>query len=279
MRYSRWAGMVSCFVAAFLTALASSSAFAEQKTVINGAGATFPYPIYARWAADYKQKTGVKLNYQAIGSGGGIAQIKAKTVDFGASDEPLKDSDLEKAGLLQFPTVIGGVVIVVNLEGVKNNELKLPPKVLADIFQGKTTKWNDERIKAKNSGLDLPDLDITVAHRADGTGTTYLVTSYPSALRPAWKDKIGAGKAVEWPTGVAGKGNPGVAAIVSSTKGAIGYVEYAYAAHGKKSLTLVKLRSKDGDYLKPTIKAFQTAAAGAKWAKSKNFNVDMLNQP
>jgi phosphate transport system substrate-binding protein len=271
--------MVSCFVATFLTALASSSAFAEQKTVINGAGATFPYPIYARWAADYKQKSGVKLNYQAIGSGGGIAQIKAKTVDFGASDEPLKDSDLEKAGLLQFPTVIGGVVVVVNIEGVKNNELKLPPNVLADIFQGKITKWNDQAIRAANKKLDLPDLDITVAHRADGSGTTYLFTSYLSAVSSSWKDKVGAGKAVEWPAGVGGKGNPGVAAVVSSTKGAIGYVEYAYAAHGKKSLTLVKLRSKDGDYLRPTVKAFQAAAAGANWSKSKNFNVDMLNQP
>src|SRR5215470_2557153 len=170
MRTFQMAGLAVGLVAALCGAAASGSALAGD-TVLNGAGATFPCPIYARWAADYKEKTGVKINYQAIGSGGGIAQIKAKTVDFGASDEPLKDSDLQKAGLLQFPTVIGGVVVVVNIEGIKNNQLKLAPKVVADIFQGKITKWNDQRIKANNSQVDLPDLDITVAHRSDGSGT------------------------------------------------------------------------------------------------------------
>jgi phosphate transport system substrate-binding protein len=262
-----------------LSAGTSASVLAEGKKVINGAGATFPYPIYARWAADYKQKTGVQLYYRAIGSGGGIAQIKAKTVDFGASDEPLKDSDLEKAGLLQFPTVIGGVVVVVNIEGVKNNELKLPPKVLADIFQGKITKWNGQAIRAANKGLDLPDLDITVAHRADRTRDTYLFTSYLSAISSSWKDKVSAGKAVEWPVGVGCKGSTGVWGTVATIKGAIGYVEYGYAVHGSKNIPLVRLQSKDGDYLKPTAKAFQAAAAGADWSKSKNFNVDMLNRP
>jgi phosphate transport system substrate-binding protein len=267
------------FVAAFVAAGSWPSAGLGQEPVINGAGATFPYPIYARWAADYKAKQGVKVNYQAIGSGGGIAQIKAKTVDFGASDEPLRDADLEKAGLMQFPTVIGGVVVVVNIDGIGNNRLKLEPRVLADIFQGKITKWNDKRITKENNALKLPNTDITVTHRSDGSGTTFLFTSYLSLVSPDWKKAIGAGKAVEWPVGVGGKGNPGVAAVVASTKGAIGYVEYAYAAHGKKGLTMVQLRSKDGDFLSPTIEAFQAAAAGADWSKSKNFSVDMLDQP
>src|SRR5262249_37195999 len=161
----------------------------------------------------------------------------------GATDEPLKDADLQKAGLLQFPTVIGGVVVVVNLDGIQSNKLKLAPQVVADIFQGTITKWNDDRIKADNAGLNLPNLDITVVHRSDGSGTTYLFTSYLSAVSSAWKNKVGAGKAVEWPVGVGGKGNPGVAANVAGTKGAIGYVEYAYAAHGKKELTMVQLKS------------------------------------
>jgi phosphate transport system substrate-binding protein len=277
MRFSSMAGL-ALGLTAMLFAVASSSTLAGEDTVINGAGATFPYPIYARWAADYRAKAGFKINYQAIGSGGGIAQIKAKTVDFGASDEPLKDAELQKAGLLQFPTVIGGVVVVVNLPGINNNQLKLSPAVLSDIFLGNVTKWNDQRIKADNADLPLPALDVTVAHRSDGSGTTYLFTSYLSAVSAAWKNKVGAGKAVEWPAGVGGKGNPGVAATVAGTKGAIGYVEYAYAAHGKKGLTLVQLMSKDGNFLSPSVQSFQSAAAGADWTTSKNFDVDMLNQ-
>src|SRR5262245_27533992 len=192
MRGSIWGSLALGLVMTLFAILPSATA--DEKTVINGAGATFPYPVYARWANDYKEKTGSKVNYQAIGSGGGIAQIKAKTVDFGASDEPLKDDELENAGLVQFPTVIGGVVVVVNLEGVKSNELKLAPEVLADIFLGKITKWNDARIKEDNSKISLPDLDITVAHRADSSGTTYLFTSYLSAISTSWKDKVGAGK-------------------------------------------------------------------------------------
>jgi phosphate transport system substrate-binding protein len=272
-------GLTLGWLAILMASALSSAGFAGEERVINGAGATFPYPIYARWAADYNAKTGVKINYQAIGSGGGIAQIKAKTVDFGASDEPLSDTELQKFGLLQFPTVVGGVVVVVNLDGVKNNELKLAPEVLADIFLGKITKWDDTRIKADNSTLRLPPSDITVAHRSDGSGTTYLFTSYLSAVSSAWKSKVGAGKAIEWPVGIGGKGNPGVAAAVAGTKGTIGYVEYAYAAHAKAGLTLVQLQSKEGHFLPPTVAAFQSAAAGADWAKSKNFGVNMLNQP
>jgi phosphate transport system substrate-binding protein len=256
----------------------SSSAARAADVVLNGAGATFPYPIYARWAADYKEKTGVKINYQKIGSGGGIAQIKAKTVDFGATDEPLKDADLEKDGLLQFPTVIGGVVVVVNVEGVGTNKLKLAPEVLADIFLGKIKKWDDAHIKADNAGLSLPDLDITVVHRSDASGTTYLFTSYLKAISKDWDKQVGAGKSVEWPTGIGGMGNPGVASSVSTTKGAIGYVEYAYAAHGKEKLAMTQLKSKDGDFLTATADTFQAAGAGVDWTKSRNFQADMLNQ-
>jgi phosphate transport system substrate-binding protein len=275
----RFPGTLGLGVVTTLLAASLPSPVTAQEAVINGAGATFPYPVYARWAADYKAKTGVKVNYQAIGSGGGISQIKAKTVDFGATDEPLKDDDLKAAGLMQFPTVIGGVVVVVNIPGVENNKLKLSPKVVGDLFQGKITKWNDDAIKADNPDLKLPNLDVTVAHRSDGSGTTYLFTSYLSAVSADWKTKVGAGKAVEWPVGVGGKGNPGVAAIVATTKGAIGYVEYAYAAHGKEKLSMAQLKSKDGEFLSASDEAFRAAAAGADWSKSKNFNVDMLNQP
>src|SRR5262249_56654850 len=194
-----WGGWCMDFQATLLAAVSSPSAVARGGTAINGAGATFPYPIYARWAADYKEKSGVKLNYQAIGSGGGIAQIKAKTVDFGASDEPLSDEELDKAGLVQFPTVIGGVVVVANVEGVQNFQLKLSPEVLADIFLGKITKWTDKAIAAENRDVKLPNQDITVAHRADASGTTYLFTSYLSEVSAAWKSKIGAGKPIECP--------------------------------------------------------------------------------
>src|SRR5438552_16463795 len=214
---------------AFLGAAALSLGISAHATDITGAGATFPYPIYAKWAEAYKAKTGVGMNYQSIGSGGGIKQIQNKTVDFGASDMPLKPEELDKDGLLQFPTVIGGDVPVVNLEGVKPGELKLTGPVLANIYLGKITKWNDPAIAKLNPGVKLPDADITVVHRSDGSGTTFIWVNYLSKVSPEWKEKVGEGTAVAWPTGVGGKGNGGVASYVQRVKGSIGYVEYVCA--------------------------------------------------
>ena len=215
--------------------VALSGAAVAQAADITGAGATFPYPIYSKWAEIYKAKTGAGLNYQSIGSGGGIKQIKARTVDFGASDMPLKAEDLEKDGLVQFPAIIGGVVPVVNLEGVTPGQMKMNGALLADIYLGKIKKWNDPAIVALNAGVKLPDENITVVRRADGSGTTFLFTNYLSKVSVEWKDKIGAGTAVQWPEGVGGKGNEGVASYVQRIKGGIGYVEYAYAKKNKIS--------------------------------------------
>src|ERR1700739_4461933 len=225
-------------VNAFRTALLGLSAvaaiaFTAQAAEINGAGATFPYPIYAKWAEAYSAKTGLKMNYQSIGSGGGIAQIKAKTVDFGASDMPLKPEELEKAGLMQFPPVIGGEVMVVNLPGIAAGQMTLDGPTIANIYLGKITKWNDPAIAKLNPGLKLPDSAIAVVHRSDGSGTTFIFANYLSKVSPEWKDKVGEGTSVEWPVGLGGKGNEGVAALVSRTAGAIGYVEYAYALQNK----------------------------------------------
>jgi phosphate transport system substrate-binding protein len=214
-------------------------ASAEVKQ-INGAGATFPYPVYSKWAEAYHKETGVKFNYQAIGSGGGIKQIKAKTVDFGASDAPLKAKDLDAAGLMQFPMIMGGVVPVVNVPGIKAGQLHLDSEVLADIFLGEIKKWNDSRIASINKGLKLPDQDITVVHRSDGSGTTFIYTNYLTKISKKWADKVGNNKAVDWPAGVGGKGNQGVAAYVNRIKGSIGYVEYAYALQNKMAYTLLK---------------------------------------
>ena len=248
--------------------LAMSTAHAADMT---GAGATFPYPIYAKWAESYKAATGNGLNYQSVGSGAGIKQIKAKTVDFGASDMPLKAEDLEEAGLMQFPAIMGGVVAVVNVEGVQPGQLKLTGPVLADIYMGKITKWNAQQIAALNPGVKLPDADITVVHRADSSGTSFLFTDYLSKTSPDWKNSIGAGTTVKWAVGVGGKGNEGVAANVQRIKGAIGYVEWAYAKKNKLSHT--QLKNKDGAFLQPDDEAFKAAASGAEWTKAPGFGV------
>lgn len=255
------------------TVVASSAVMAGD---ITGAGATFPYPIYAKWAESYKMETGNAMNYQSIGSGGGIKQIKAKTVDFGASDKPLKAAQLDKLGLIQFPMIMGGVVPVVNVDGVKKGQLKLDGQILADIFLGKITKWNAPRITAMNPNLDLPDRSITVVHRADGSGTTFLWTNYLSKVSPEFKNKVGSDKAVKWPTGLGGKGNEGVAANVQRIKGTIGYVEYAYAK--KNNISYAQLKNKSGNFVQPNEDSFKSAAAGAEWSKTPGFRVILTDQ-
>lgn len=254
-------------------AVAMSSAVAAD---ITGAGATFPYPIYAKWAETYKQATGVGLNYQPVGSGAGIKQIKAKTVDFGASDMPLKVEDLNEAGLVQFPVIMGGVVPVVNLPGLQPGQLKLTGAVLADIYMGKITKWNDKQIVALNPGVALPDDDITVVRRADSSGTSFLFTDFLSKASPSFKDTIGAGTTVKWAVGVGGKGNEGVAANVQRIKGSIGYVEYAYAKKNKMQHT--QLKNKNGEFVQPDDTTFKAAAAAADWAKAPGFGVVLTDQ-
>ncbi len=244
---------------------------------LSGAGATFPAPLYAKWAETYRQQTGVGLNYQAIGSGGGIKQIEAKTVDFGASDKPLKPDELEKTGLYQFPTVMGGVVPIVNLAGVAPGQLHLSGQVLASIFMGAITKWNDPQIAGLNPGVSLPNLPITVVHRSDGSGTSFLFTSYLSMVSPAFQQKVGASDTVQWPTGLGGKGNDGVAAFVKQTAGSIGYVEYAYAAGNR--MTYADVQTHDGAYIAPTAQSFAAAAAGADWTKAPGNYLLLLNQP
>ena len=250
---------------------ATTLATTAQAATITGAGATFPYPIYAKWAEMYKAASGTGLNYQSVGSGAGIKQIKAKTVDFGASDMPLKADELEKEGLMQFPAIMGGVVAVVNVDGVTPGQLKMTGPVLADIYLGKITKWNAAEIAALNPGVKLPATDITVVHRADSSGTSFLWTDFLSKTSPAWKDTIGAGTTVKWAVGVGGKGNEGVAANVQRIKGAIGYVEWAYAKKNKLSHT--QLRNKEGVYLQPDDEAFKAAAANAEWNKAPGFGV------
>jgi phosphate transport system substrate-binding protein len=239
-------------------------AFAADMT---GAGATFPYPIYAKWAEAYKAKTGSNLNYQSIGSSGGIKQIKAKTVDFGATDNPVKFEDLEKDGMVQFPAIIGGVVPVMNVDGVKPGELKLDGPTLADIFQGVISDWGDKRIALMNPGVKIPSGPITVVHRADGSGTTAIFTDYLAKTSTLWKDAVGAGAAVKWPaaSSVGGKGNEGVAANVSRVKNSVGYVEYAYAK--KNKMTHIALKNKEGNFVQPDDLTFAAAAAGTDWAK------------
>ena len=243
---------------------------------IIGAGATFPYPVYAKWAEAYKHKTGVMVNYQSIGSGGGIKQIQSNTVDFGASDMPLKPDDLEKDGLMQFPTVIGGDVPVINVKGIKPGELKLTGAMLADIFLGKITKWNDAAIAGLNKGVALPDQDISVVHRADGSGTTFIWTNYLSKVSPEWKSKAGEGTSVAWPVGLGGKGNEGVASYVQRINGAIGYVEYAYALQNK--MTDVQLQNRHGEYVRANAETFKAAAAGADWSKAPGFYLILTDQ-
>ncbi len=252
----------------------TTSAFAVD---ITGAGATFPYPIYAKWAESYNVKTGVKLNYQSIGSGGGIKQITNKTVDFGASDKPLTPEALEKAGLVQFPTVVGGVVPVVNISGVANGDLRLNGEVLANIFLKKITKWNDPAIKSLNPSLALPDLAITVVHRSDGSGTTFVFANYLSKVSKEWAAKVGADTSVAWPTGVGGKGNEGVASYAQRIKGSVGYVEYAYAK--ENNLPAVTLQNSEGEFVKPNLESFQSAAKYAKWESAPGFYEILTNEP
>jgi phosphate transport system substrate-binding protein len=244
---------------------------------ITGAGATFPYPIYAKWAEAYKAKTGVAMNYQSIGSGGGIKQIIAKTVDFGASDMPLKPEALEKDGLMQFPAVMGGVVPVINVSGIEAGQLKLDGKVLAEIFLGKITKWNDPAIVALNAGAKLPDEAITVVHRSDGSGTTFIFTNYLSKVSDDWKSAVGEGTAVSWKAGTGGKGNEGVASYVQRIKNSIGYVEYAYALQNK--MTYTQLKNREGQFVKPDDESFKAAAAGAEWEKAPGFYELLTNEP
>ncbi len=244
-------------------ALAPAAVLAQDVT---GAGATFPAPIYAKWADAYNKATGARINYQSVGSGAGIRQIKAKTVDFGASDMPLTDEDLAKDGLLQFPTVIGGVVPVVNIAGIAPGQIKLTGAVLGDIYLGKITKWNDAALTALNPGVPLPAADISVVRRADGSGTSFIFTNYLSKVNPDWKAKVGEGTAVNWPVGAGGKGNEGVAAFVQRLPNSIGYVEYAYVKQNKMTYTLLK--NKDGNFVTPDDTAFKAAAAGADWNKT-----------
>ena len=269
--------LVTCLVAAVLIAAGLVAAAPARATDISGAGATFPYPIYAKWADAYKTKTGVGMNYQSIGSGGGIKQIKAKTVDFGASDKPLQAAELDEAGLMQFPMIMGGVVPVVNIEGVGAGKLKLSGAVLADIYLGKITKWNDPAVQKLNPGLALTDRAITVVHRSDGSGTTFIFTHYLAEVSADWKTKVGEEASVEWPTGVGGKGNEGVASYAGRINGAIGYVEYAYALQNKLAFTLLENRA--GKFVAPSSESFQAAAANADWAHAPGFYLLLTNQP
>ncbi len=252
--------------------LLSGAALAQDVT---GAGATFPAPIYAKWADAYNKATGARINYQSVGSGAGIKQIKTKTVDFGASDMPLSDEDLAKDGLLQVPTVIGGVVPVVNIAGIAPGQIKLTGQVLGDIYLGKITKWNDPALTALNPGVPLPDAAIAPVRRADGSGTTFIFTNYLSKVNPEWKTKVGEGTAVNWPTGAGGKGNEGVAAFVQRLPNSIGYVEYAYVKQNK--MTYTQMKNRDGVFVEPSDTAFKAAAAGADW--NKTFNQVTTDQP
>jgi phosphate transport system substrate-binding protein len=256
-------------------ALVGPVALVAQAQDVTGAGATFPAPLYAKWADSYHKATGVRINYQSVGSGAGLKQIRGKTVDFGASDMPLKDEELKADGLLQFPTVIGGVVPVVNIAGIKPGQIKLTGSVLADIYLGKVTKWNDAALTALNPGVPLPDAAISVVRRADGSGTSFIFTNYLSKVNEEWKSKVGEGTAVNWPTGAGGKGNEGVAAFVNRLPNSIGYVEYAYVKQNKMTYTLLK--NKDGAFVAPDDLNFKAAAAGADWAKS--FYQVLTEQP
>ena len=253
----------ACSVVA-IAAIAYSGLAAAQD--VTGAGASFPAPVYAKWASDYNKATGVKINYQSVGSGAGIKQIDAKTVDFGASDMPLTDEVLAQKGQLQFPTVMGGTVAVVNIKGIAPGQLKLTGPVLADIYLGKITRWNDAAITSLNPGVNLPDAAISVVRRADGSGTTFGFTNYLSQVSPEWKTKVGEGTAVNWPVGAGGKGNEGVSAFVGRLPNSIGYVEFAYAKQTKMAHT--QLQNRDGHFVQPSDDSFKAAAAGADWAKS-----------
>jgi phosphate transport system substrate-binding protein len=264
-------------VAALAALTVAGVATAGEVKQISGAGATFPYPVYAKWADAYHEKTGVEFNYQSIGSGGGIKQIKARTVDFGASDAPLKAEELDQAGLMQFPMIMGGVVPVVNLPGIKAGDIKLSGDLLARIYLGEVTQWNDPAIKALNPGLDLPSSAITVVHRSDGSGTTWIFTNYLTKVSETWAGNVGNDKSVAWPVGVGGKGNEGVASYVTRIRGSIGYVEYAYAL--QNHMANVKLENQAGHFVNPTAENFQAAAANADWKHAPGFYMVLTNQP
>jgi phosphate transport system substrate-binding protein len=255
-------------------AVAAGSAQAQQ---ITGAGATFPAPVYTKWGEQAKAAIGVELNYQAIGSGGGQNQILQRTVDFGASDAPMDAAKLESGKLLQFPTVMGSVVVIVNIPGVEANQLKLTGPILAEIYEGKIFKWNDAKLAEANPGVTLPNLAIAPVYRADGSGTSFVYTSYLTAVSPTWKEKVGANTSVKWPAGAGAKGNDGVAATVRNTRGGIGYVEYAYAS--QNHLVTAQLRNQAGKFVAPTMEAFQSAASNGDWPNAKNFAVNLIDQP
>ena len=266
--------MKSTFKAS-MTAILMTFAALSAAQEVTGAGATFPAPLYSKWAGDYNKATSVRINYQSVGSGAGIRQIEAKTVDFGASDMPLTDDELAKKGLMQFPTVIGGVVPVVNIKGIAPGQLKLTGQVLGDIYLGKITKWTDPAIKALNPSLALPDVAIAPVRRADGSGTSFIFTNYLSKVNAEWKAKVGEGTAVNWPVGAGGKGNEGVAAFVGRLPNSIGYLEYAYIKQNK--LTFAQMKNAAGNFVSPDDAAFKAAAAGADWAKS--FYQILTEQP
>ncbi len=263
---------------ALALALAASFGLAAQaQTQITGAGSTFVYPVLSKWSADYNKTAHVEVNYQSIGSGGGIAQIKAGTVDFGASDAPLSPADLSAAGLAQFPVIIGGIIPVLNVPGIAAGKLKLSGSLLADIYLGKVKSWDDPELAKLNPDLKLPKLAITVVHRSDGSGTTYNFADYLSKVSPDWKSKVGVGTSVSWPAGVGGKGNEGVAAYVERIRGAIGYNEYAYVLQNK--MTYALLENAAGEFMAPSIAAFQAAAASADWTHAQDFDLVMTNAP
>jgi phosphate transport system substrate-binding protein len=263
------------FRALALTAVTTLATLPAAAQDVTGAGATFPAPLYAKWADAYNKATGLKINYQSVGSGAGLRQIRGKTVDFGASDMPLSDADLAKDGLVQFPTVIGGVVPVVNVRGITAGQLRLTGQVLGDIYLGKVTRWNDPAITALNPGVPLPDAAIAPVRRADGSGTTFIFTNYLSKVNAEWKSRVGEGTAVNWPTGAGGKGNEGVAAFVQRLPNSIGYVEYSYAVSNR--MASVQMRNQAGNFVKPDDDNFKAAAAGADWSRS--FNQILTNQP
>src|SRR5688500_2840925 len=279
IRIHHWSAFVFKTLKFRVAALALATAFAANAFAadITGAGATFIYPVMSKWSADYNKATGKKINYQSIGSGGGIAQINAGTVDFGSSDKPLPPDELAKAGLAQFPSAIGGVVPVVNLQGVEAGAMKLDGPTLANIFLGKIKTWNDPAIAALNSGVNLPSSKITVVHRSDGSGTTFNFVNYLSKVSGDWKSKVGEGTSVNWPAGIGGKGNEGVAAYVKQIKGSIGYVEFSYALQNK--LTFSRLKNAAGNFVQPRDETFQAAAAGADWANATDFHLVMTDAP
>lgn len=255
----------------------ANASYGKSDITVTVAGATFPYPVYVKWADAYQAKTGVKINYQSIGSGAGIKQVEAKIIDFGASDKPLPSTELKNYGLTQFPTLIGGVAVVINVPGMQQGQLKLTGPVLANIFLGKIKKWNDSAIVILNPGVKLPDQMIVVVHRVDGSGTTFLFTSYLAKVSPYWSKNIGSDIAVSWPTGVGGKGNEGVTASVKQFSGSMGYIEFAYASESK--VNYVQLQNQAGKFVSPTLDSFKAAAINADWEKVPSFAVSLINSP